>query len=976
MLRPTNEERGPLRVPAQTWTWGAVVAAVLMVAIGGQLGRWIGFALVLAVAPRLAQPLLRLPLIADNRERIARWVPVLVVVALATALLGDLALGHPPASRDHGIHYFQTKVLVNDLIPRGQLIGFSDQLNTGYPFGDSYPVLGYLITGAANLLSFGLISLRTSYAWGLLGIWVLALGAVWWLAATIARELRGEAIEQPPVDSDKQDAQPRPPLIELLDPRWAGALAAIAWLIDPGASREGGWNYLMFHGVWPQLLSSALWIASLPATWVALRRPSMRSLALAGLLLGASVLAHPFGMLTAATSAVAWPIVLWGTGTMRKLPGGQIRWWLLIHVFAGLVCLGWVLSFLASAGAMARSPVPWKPLGELATELFAGELFRDYRAWVGPLTVIGMIVAIRRGRAMAWLGVGLVCALLVLGSEASITVVRLDLLVSSFKNLQFPRYSIALKPVLYAFAGIGGAVLLARLRAIPNRDHPASDAAPPRPVAGRWLAALCLAPLLVGVVDDRGRLVPRPVGGVEVLEGSPHAAVEQALSETLVAEAQLLAAADEPRPLNIAFLRRAMGGGTYPLFSITDADAKLVLDGHIPAVNYKYQVRRRSPDALRLLGVTHVIYDHPLTHGLDDTRLAEALEPVGEFGVWKLGRLRPDDSEAPDPVGHVVIGKIDPEQVSVTRESSTKLTVTVGAADGAVRVDVPLGPYRKWSAVRDDGKRFKLEAVALARGIPGVKLPFAGPGTITLEYRTPTLERVAMWISNAAILLLLGMLFSGRERQLAVRLQSQRATRISWALGLTGLAALLVGGYIRQEQRLDDTWTKIAKDHMSSKRLAGGRKLQFRSDLVDDGSYSVTRSTTDGCDGTLGKDAMAGCTSVDARPRRSMSFRAPYLYRCLRVQVPARGSLEIELEGLQAQDDLAGFFVRENRNFDGLLVRLPGQAEFYTPNGASKREHFHVTAEGRAGAITIELHNELARDQAVCFSLGALEVLP
>ncbi|KIG13447.1 hypothetical protein DB30_08074 [Enhygromyxa salina] len=979
MLRPTTNERGPLRVPSQTWTWVGVIAALVLVALGGQLGRWVGFALVLAVGPTLARPLLRLPLIADNRERIARWVPVLVVVALATALLGDLALGRPPASRDHGIHYFQTKVLVDELIPRGELIGFSDRLNTGYPFGDSYPVLGYLITGAANLLSFGLISLRTSYAWGLLGIWVLALGAVWWLASTIARELRGEAIEQAPAkpdkdkdkDKDKDSEPPRPALAELLDPRWAGALAAIAWLIDPGASREGGWNYLMFHGVWPQLLSSALWIASLPATWAALRRPSMRSLALAGLLLGASVLAHPFGMLTAATSAAAWPIVLWATGTMRKLPGGQIRWWLLIHVFAGLVCLGWVLSFLASAGAMARSPVPWKPLGELATSLLAGELFWQYRAWVGPLSVVGLIVAIRRGRAMAWLGVGLVCALLVLGSEASITVVRLDLLVSSFKNLQFPRYSIALKPVLYAFAGVGGAVLLARLRAIPNRDHPASDAAAPRPAAGRLLAALCLAPLLVGIVDDRGRLTPRPVGGVEVLEGSPHAAVEQALSETLVEEAQLLASANDPRPLNVAFLRRIMGGGTYPLFAITDADANLVLDGHIPAVNYKYQVRRRSPDALRLLGVTHVIYDHPLTHGSDDIRLAEALEPVGEFGVWKLGRLRPDTAKEPKPVDHVVIGQLG--QVEVTRESVTKLSVSVGSVEGAGRVDLPLGPYRKWSAVRDDGKRFKLEPVALARGLPGVKLPFKRPGTVTLEYRTPTIERAAMWISNVAILLLLGLMFSNRELQLAVRLQSPRALKISWALGLLGVAGILVGGYVRQQQRLEDTWTKIAKDHMSSKRLAGGRKLKFRSDLVDDGGYAVTRSTTDGCDGTLGKDAMAGCTSVDARPRRSMSFRAPYLYRCLRVQVPGRGSLEIHLDGLEAEDDLAGFFVRENRTFEGLSVRLPGEPDFYSPVGTSKREHFHLTAEGRAGATTIELRNDQSRDQAVCFSLAALE---
>src|SRR5690606_575103 len=199
---------------------------------------------------------------------------------------------------------------------------------------------------------------------------------------------------------EAQAAVPDGQRVALLDPRWAGALAAVAWLIDPGAAREGGWNYLMFHGVWPQLLSSALWVASLPATWAALRRPSPRSLGLASLLLGASVLAHPFGMLTVAVSAVAWPIVLWATGVMRTLLGGQIRWWLIIHVVAGLICAGYVVTFLASADAMSRSPVPYEPLGSLATRLLAGELFRDHRAWIGPLSVIGLIVALRRGREM------------------------------------------------------------------------------------------------------------------------------------------------------------------------------------------------------------------------------------------------------------------------------------------------------------------------------------------------------------------------------------------------------------------------------------------------------------------------------------------------------------------------------------------------------------------------------------------------
>ena len=957
MLRLTDNDRGPTRLPERSWTLLAVIAALVALLLGGRLGRWIACALILAIAPKLLEPVARLPWIAERRATIARWLPLALVVGLAAVLLGDLTLGRPPVSRDHGIHYFQTKVLVDDLIPRGELIGWSTRLNSGYPYGDSYPILGYLVTGAANLLSFGLISLRTSYAWGLLSIWVLGLAAVWWLAELTARELRGEAVERP---SDAAGERPEPSHAGLIDPRWAGAFAAIAWLIDPGASREGGWNYLMFHGVWPQLLSSALWVASLPATWVALRRPSLRSLGFAGLLLGGCVLAHPFGMLTVAVSAVAWPIVLWATGAMRTLPGGQIRWWLLVRTLAGLVCVGGLVTFLASADSMSRSPVPYEPLGALAAKLFTGELFRDHRAWIGPLAVIGLIAAIRRGRALAWLGVGLVCALLILASQASITVVRLDLVVSAFKNLQFPRYSLALKPILYAFSGIGAALLLARVRELPDRDRPLEAMTRARPAAARLLACLCLAPLVVGVLDDRDRLLPRPVGGVEVLDGTPHAEVDAALLEALAAESSRLAG---DRPLTVAFLRRGMGGGTYPLFAITDVDANLVLDGHIPAVNYKYQVKRRSAEALALLGVTHVIHDRPLNLSQDDFRLSELGEVVGEFGVWTLLRLpiEPRTHMAARELGEVTVERTGPTTAVLTAERS-----------GAV--ELPLGPYRKWRARVDGGDGIALEPTMLSGGIPGMRLRAPAGERVVLRYVTPQRERVAGWVSLVAIVLILVGLISDRERQLAVRLESEQTRRISWALGLVTLAVVLVGGYLRQEQKLAETWTHILIDHAKSDRLSRGRDLKFRADLVDTGAYRVARSTTEGCDGTLGKDAMAGCTEADARPRVSMAFRPPYLYRCLRVEVPPRGSVDVTLEGLRDHDDVAGFYVRELGNtWDGFEVLLPGETERHAPPSQRNRHHFHIRAEAREAEPTLSLYNSSPRGFPVCLTFAAAE---
>ncbi len=963
-------------MPASAWTGLALLAASLLLLLGDHLARWIAVGLLLAVAPRLAEPLLRLPWIADHRERIARSVPILAVTSLALVLLGELLLGQPPASRDHGIHYFQTRVLIDELLPRGELVGWSESLNSGYPFGDSYPVVGYLFTGAANLLTFGAIPLRVSYAWGLLAVWLIALGGVAWLGSTIAAELEQRTRERNEGGAASEGSSPAP--FELLDPRWAGALAAVAWLIDPGAAREGGWNYLMFHGVWPQLLSSGLWIASLPATWRALQRPSPRRLAFAALLLGLSVLAHPFGMLTAATSAAAWPVVLWATGSFSRLPPAAIRWWLVVHVLAGLVCAGGVLTFLASADSMARYPVPWRSLGALVSELVMGELFQNHRAWLGPLALVGLVAAIRRGRGMAWLGVGLVVALLVLGSEASITVLRLDLLVSGFKNLQFPRYAIALKPVLFAFAGVGAALLLRRLWTLPDRDSPFAPEQVrqrPRPIAARLLACLLLAPIVVTLLDDRGRLLPSPVD-VAVLEGTIHEAPEQELLAALQAEAASL---PSERPLTVAFLRRGMGGGTYPIFAITDAGARMVLDGHIPTVNYKHQVRRRSPEALRLMGVTHVLHDKPLLSS-DDRRLAAELEPVGEFGVWTLARLRAVEPAAEHPRQDIRIvaeragaGRkgIDPAHVSVTRESATELSVTL-AQGGSGIVQLPLGPYRKWWVERD-GVPIGVEAVSVARGVPGLALPFEEPGTITLRYQTPKAERIAGWISVVGIaLVLLGLGFS-RELSLVERLHSERAQRISWALGLLALAGVLLLAATKQQRQLGKTWTHLLGDHARSSELAEGRRLRFARDLVIDRAYSVARSNPDGCDGLLGRDARAGCMQEDARARVSMAYRAPYLYRCVHVVVPARGSLDLSLE-LEADEDLAGFFVRDGRDFRGLELRLPGQPEFQPPRSQNQRQHFHVFAETlQTSDPVIELRNSTDHDQGYCFALAAAQ---
>lgn len=922
----------------------AVLGAAAYLAFGtGPFLRWLAAAVLLGGAFEL-RPWARLA----ARPRLVAAAPYLVLAVLLTVLLGDLLLGRPPASRDHAIHYFQTELLVHDLVPAGHLRGWSDRLGNGYTLGDSYPVLGYLWMGAAHLLSFGLVPLRASYALGILAMWLLAAGGVFRLAARIA----GEVLPRADISTDVPKKSTIP------WPAWAGCLGSAFWLLDTGASREGGWEYLMFHGVWPQLLATSLWISALPATSTALARPSPRRIALAGLLLGLAVLAHPFALLMAGSSAAAWAVLL----VLRPAAAAAGRWrvFLLVHALAAAICVGWLAGFLASADTMGRAPVPWHPWGELATRLVSGELFAAHRAWVGPLALLGLGLALRRGAALAWLTAGLLLATLVLASDAAITVLRLDLLVSAFKNIQFPRYAIVLKPLWYALAGVGAAIVtLWAVRSWHLQQSPTtgqnpitSDPTPKFPsttsqlLASRplaWTASILLAPILSGSLEDLGRLAPTPIGAKNTLENSPHGDLEDQLHAALAAEKTTHG------PLKIAHLRTGMSGATYPMFAIADVHADLVLDGHIPSINSVYRIRDRSPALLRGLGVTHVLHDRPLPK--KEKPLADALEPLTKIGPYTLARLKPVTN--PRTIPGLATWTTAGQQVTPTRHDPHALDLEVTARGP---LQLLASPDRHWHAtfIPADGaapEPLPLTPIHLYSGaLTGTRVDLPGPGRLELRYLTPDRERLLGWLSLAAILAALAALAFRRPLEFAERLHAPAARRISLALTALAAALVLALAVRRQSHQLARTWEPLLKN------------TTFVADLVDQGAHTVKMRPADTCDGIAGKDAHHGCSRARDRPRRAFLFRDPYIYRCLWLTIPPRGRTTVTF------DPPAGTTVR------GLIDRR-------TPGGKpNKKLHYTIGKDKqplkdrmeRFEGRTLELTNGAGDLEHVCIAAAAV----
>ncbi|MCX4244146.1 hypothetical protein OEB96_26185 [Paraliomyxa miuraensis] len=939
---------------------GVAVAALaglaVAVATTGLL-RWLGTATLLTTAPVL------LRLAADHpwwQRRRAR-LPLALFLALVVLMLGPLLRGEPPASRDHGIHYYQVRLLIEELIPSGRLWGWSPSLNNGYPFGESYPVLGYLWMAAAHVLSFGLISLRTSYAWGFAALWMLSAAVAWWLASLVTRELRTGASSRSATEgTDAPQTSSAAPRTSPADAAgWAGLAAAALWLLDPGGSRQGGWNYLVYHGVWPQLLCATLWAASIGLTFRAFGDPRPRRLALAVLALGGSLWAHPFGLLTITASVLAWAVII--LVAPHRWPGPW-RTFTVVHLGGALLGMGWVATFFGSADEMARDPVSWEPLAELGRSLVQGQLFAGPWSIAGTLALLGGAVALRRGGALAWAVVGLVIGQLVLASEDAITVLRLDLVLSGFKNLQFPRYSIPLKPLWFALAGVGVGRLVQWVRA-----HRGGEPRPLEPGlapglepglelgASAWVrrgaAGLLLAPLVATLVPDAGRLAARPLGALDTLDADELATSEAELLAALRSEA---AALPPERPLVVALMRSGMGGGTYPLFSISDAGGRLVLDSHVPTVNFKHRVRRKAT-AYAALGVTHVIHDRPVPD--KERSLASALEEVGQYGPFTLERFVAPHYEGPrvaelEGFGTMQVLLDEPEHLQLRVDDIIPgTTLAFGRA-----------PHLRWELTLD-GEVLEPRLLRRDGGLDCLGVDLPGPGVVDVHYVVTPFERRALWISAAMLLMcVVGLLWRGPP--LALHGSSLRARRIAWvAFGVGVILAVAVIAR-RQHDKLERTWVEFATNELDDDP-DDERAPELVRDLADDGAIEVDAQPARVCSGLMGKNVLEGCSEAAHAPSTAFLYREPFLYRCLRISIPSEGTTVLQFPAFP-DDQTVVLGVLQRHVHEGSGKGLKFGSRWINQVVANDEHEFVLDRRSHGEAPTLSIRNEGRMIEQVC----------
>jgi hypothetical protein len=189
-------------------------------------------------------------------------------------------------------------------------------------------------------------------------------------------------------------------------------------------------------------------------------------------------------------------------------------------------------------------------------------------------------------------------------------------------------------------------------------------------------------------------------------------------------------------------------------------------------------------------------------------------------------------------------------------------------------------------------------------------------------------------------------------------------------------ATVVVAGalaYLRQGPQLLETWRAAtpAWDKHSDAPPPSAR------DFIDEGRYSVSSSVTAVCDGMKTRDAQAECVPRRARPHLSTLYANPYLYRCVRVRVPARGWTEIQLPALPRDADLIvlGSNIPAGPRRASIEVRTSATDDTWRP--LQKLSRLSVRVEDFASEQPIiALQNEGSRDGVACVAVAAVERPP
>lgn len=539
--------------------------------------------------------------------RLLEALPALAVVAFAAWLLWPVPRGQMPLSADHTVHLTRIVLTAERLAGYGTLSGWEPTWFFGFPLGELYPQLGDLLIIAIHALGLGALDWPAAYA---LGFFVVF--AVQGLVLVRVGRLFGVG-------------------------PWPGLVAAALLLGDAGFTREGGWMYTVYFGVWPQALATSLaWLGlgelaralGWPATGTDFARrgaveapaPALarRGTLLAGLCFGAALLAHPIALPTLAIGGLILVLTL--------VPRAPIRWQpalarcLLAGLIGALLAAWWWVPMWQHKAWMASYGWLFAPLDSMIGWLVDdGRWAQRMPAAVGYVALAGVVLAsVGAGRVARFVALFALVQWLLASNEA-FWLLRLDRLSEGFTHIQYQRFLIGAKPGLYLCAGLAATIGVGwgrRLVVARERLRWPKLAV----VGAAALASSSVAACLWLIEDSRATMTAHEVGAVQVerVAGDPsfeadyQAYLQWARARWDARDHDYRIAVRGPRNSHL-FMDAPIWTGT-PQYKL----------GFTPGDNFVHKPEAGSPELLAALGVRYIV-------GLDRQTRARPGE-VARFG--------------------------------------------------------------------------------------------------------------------------------------------------------------------------------------------------------------------------------------------------------------------------------------------------------------------------------------------------------
>lgn len=713
---------------------------------------------------------------------------LIALTLVACIWMWPLLTGHMPVTADHTVHLARAQAYC-DLLSDGKLRGFSQMWGFGVPVGELYPVLGDLGYCTAKALGAGQ---QRAYAWVFALVMFIGIHSQYWLGKSLLAR------------KDRVLAES------------AGTLAALFWALDLGAYREGGWNYTVLFGVWPQSLATSLsWLALLALSRAINKPKHWRA---AAILIAAALLAHPMALLHLGILGILFAL------TQRSSASGARFFWC-AGIGAGLSAWWWV-PMLFSRSMMANYGWLFDSTPTMLKALSNGQWTQHMPSFVGYSAILGVLAALVG--TLRWTKVVAAGALVLwLASSRSLfELLHFEYWGVAWTHLQYQRFLISAKPAIFALASLGLCLPVMMLRRGLSKPYRRNAMA-----LGSIGALACTALIFHNASKD-----------LEAFQSQAQAIDWGQWPAHRLGERN--AGFDRDYAEFIAWAKQAHETGARWRIHAKDqrnlhwfmdlpplSGHQLYKSGFTPGDNFRLKPESKASSLLNQLALTHELTrvridapNKPGTRRWGQIQLRK-LDPLhASWQPWiKEGSGRPSSHPAS-------LQKVDEEHwhLELEQDQSHPWPLTVS---------LPIAYFPRWKiryldqtlpsfaspALGDNaGTRPRPEFTPFgrARGHDGhqpVRLTFLapGPGSYEIEYQQSSWQdRLGLWIS---LLCAFALILPSTPTLFAIRLD--RLTRITvGALGIVLLIKITCAWLARQEH-----WTALyASDQTESLRVKPG----------------------------------------------------------------------------------------------------------------------------------------------------------